>query len=291
MCSRSPMGASAASRSFPTTSGWRCNSEPSGSRARRTILIRPRHGRTAQGGLLEIGVRRLPRSHSCGPRPPARWSPKPTPSRLPERSTSSLACRDARAAEGPLALGGAPSGVEAVGRRPGRLGPRRFLLRDRRRRAATPVRPAGAAGRARGARGQPRDRGRAHQRLARTRRPRPRRAARRAGVRATAGRPRPTGRAAIRGRRSAAGRHRGAPGTEPPFDLMLWVESRRAIVIGDSLIDNGTGLTLFDRWIPEGQTREQVLERLRPLLELPVEIVLPTHGAPTDRAALERALT
>src|SRR5204863_534770 len=59
------------------------------------------------------------------------------------------------------------------------------------------------------------------------------------------------------------------PGTEPPFDHMLWVESRRAIVIGDSLIDNGTGLTLFDRWIPEGQTREQVLERLRPLLELP----------------------
>ena len=81
------------------------------------------------------------------------------------------------------------------------------------------------------------------------------------------------------------------PGSEPPFELVLWVESRGAIVIGDSLVDNGTGLTLFDRWIPEGQTREQVLERLRPLLELPVEIVLPTHGAPTDRAALERALT
>jgi hypothetical protein len=29
---------------------------------------------------------------------------------------------------------------------------------------------------------------------------------------------------------------------------------------------------------------------LSPLLELPVEHVLPTHGAPTDRAALERAL-
>jgi hypothetical protein len=81
------------------------------------------------------------------------------------------------------------------------------------------------------------------------------------------------------------------PGAEPPFDQMLWIESRRAIVIGDSLIDNGTGLTLFDRWIPEGQTREQVFGRLRPVLELPVEIVLPTHGAPTDRAALERALT
>jgi glyoxylase-like metal-dependent hydrolase (beta-lactamase superfamily II) len=81
------------------------------------------------------------------------------------------------------------------------------------------------------------------------------------------------------------------PGNESPFDYVLWVESCQTIVLGDSLIDNGTGLTLFDRWIPEGQTREQVLERLRPLLELPVEIVLPTHGAPTDRAALERALT
>jgi hypothetical protein len=37
-------------------------------------------------------------------------------------------------------------------------------------------------------------------------------------------------------------------------------------------------------------TREEVEERLRPLLELPVELVLPAHGAPTDRAALERAL-
>ena len=38
------------------------------------------------------------------------------------------------------------------------------------------------------------------------------------------------------------------------------------------------------------QTREEVAEEMRPLLELPVELVLPTHGAPTDRAALERAL-
>jgi hypothetical protein len=29
---------------------------------------------------------------------------------------------------------------------------------------------------------------------------------------------------------------------------------------------------------------------LRPLLDKPVEFVLPTHGEPADRAALERAL-
>jgi len=47
---------------------------------------------------------------------------------------------------------------------------------------------------------------------------------------------------------------------------------------------------LVDAWLPEGVTREQVLEAMQPLLELPVELVLPTHGPPTERAALERAL-
>ena len=38
-------------------------------------------------------------------------------------------------------------------------------------------------------------------------------------------------------------------------------------------------------------TREEIAEGLRPLLELPVEHVLATHGGPTDRAALEHALS
>ena len=36
---------------------------------------------------------------------------------------------------------------------------------------------------------------------------------------------------------------------------------------------------------------EQVVEGLRPLLDLPVEHVLATHGGPNDRAALERVLS
>ena len=74
-------------------------------------------------------------------------------------------------------------------------------------------------------------------------------------------------------------------------DLVLWIESRRALVVGDTLVDLGHGLELPADWLPEGVTREQGLEALRPLLELPVELVLPTHGAPADRAALERALS
>ncbi len=73
-------------------------------------------------------------------------------------------------------------------------------------------------------------------------------------------------------------------------DLILWIESVRAVIAGDSLADFGTGLTL-NEWLRGRLTREQVVNRLRPLLELPVEFVLPAHGAPTDRAALERALS
>jgi glyoxylase-like metal-dependent hydrolase (beta-lactamase superfamily II) len=73
-------------------------------------------------------------------------------------------------------------------------------------------------------------------------------------------------------------------------DLVLWVEGSRAIVAGDSLVDFGHGLALNEN-LRGGVARAQVLERLRPLLSLPVEIVLPAHGAPTGRAALERALS
>ena len=74
-------------------------------------------------------------------------------------------------------------------------------------------------------------------------------------------------------------------------DLALWVERHRAVIAGDTLADFGRGIEINTRWLRGGVTREQVAEGLRPLLELPVERVLPAHGAPTDRAALERALS
>jgi glyoxylase-like metal-dependent hydrolase (beta-lactamase superfamily II) len=74
-------------------------------------------------------------------------------------------------------------------------------------------------------------------------------------------------------------------------DLVLWIETRRALVAGDTLIDRGRGLEFPADWATRGVPPDEILESLRRLLELPVEIVLPTHGAPTDRAALERALS
>jgi glyoxylase-like metal-dependent hydrolase (beta-lactamase superfamily II) len=75
-------------------------------------------------------------------------------------------------------------------------------------------------------------------------------------------------------------------------DIVLWIQSHRAVVAGDTLVDFGSGLEMNARWLEAvGATRVQVVEGLRPLLELPVEHVLATHGGPFDRAALERALS
>ena len=76
-----------------------------------------------------------------------------------------------------------------------------------------------------------------------------------------------------------------------PNDTVLWVESQHAVISGDTLVDFGKGLEINERWLRPGVTREEIAEGLRPLLDKPVEHVLATHGQPTDRAALERALS
>ncbi len=73
-------------------------------------------------------------------------------------------------------------------------------------------------------------------------------------------------------------------------DVVLWVERAGAVVAGDSLVDFGRGFEVPQEVLEHGATREQVVADLRPLLELPVEVVLPAHGTPKDREALERAL-
>jgi glyoxylase-like metal-dependent hydrolase (beta-lactamase superfamily II) len=79
------------------------------------------------------------------------------------------------------------------------------------------------------------------------------------------------------------------PGIEPN-DLVLWVEPHRALVLGDTLVDRGEGLEIPLTWLRE-MTLAELFATLRPLLDLPVELVLPTHGPPADRAALVRAIS
>jgi glyoxylase-like metal-dependent hydrolase (beta-lactamase superfamily II) len=93
-----------------------------------------------------------------------------------------------------------------------------------------------------------------------------------------------------------------SPGDRLPFgadvfpghkanDTVLWVESQRAVISGDTLVDFGRGLEINERWLRPGVTREEIAEGLRPLLDLPVEAMLATHGGPYDRASLEQALS
>jgi glyoxylase-like metal-dependent hydrolase (beta-lactamase superfamily II) len=78
-------------------------------------------------------------------------------------------------------------------------------------------------------------------------------------------------------------------------EAVLWSPEHRALLTGDVLLGGGSaGLRLLpESWVPEGMTRADVAAALEPLLELPVEIVLPAHGDPVladGAAALERAL-
>jgi glyoxylase-like metal-dependent hydrolase (beta-lactamase superfamily II) len=79
------------------------------------------------------------------------------------------------------------------------------------------------------------------------------------------------------------------PGREEN-EAVLWIESHRAVVVGDTLVDFGGGLELNLNFVAEGMTRGVAVGTLRPLLDLPVEHLLLAHGGPRDRTALERAL-
>jgi hypothetical protein len=93
----------------------------------------------------------------------------------------------------------------------------------------------------------------------------------------------------------------GAPGagvkafpTAYPGETVYWLEPYAALVPGDVLLgaDDGGVRVCPDSWL-EGVPREVVLASLQPLLELPVERILVSHGAPVlagGREALALAL-
>jgi glyoxylase-like metal-dependent hydrolase (beta-lactamase superfamily II) len=78
-------------------------------------------------------------------------------------------------------------------------------------------------------------------------------------------------------------------------EVVYWLPTHAALVPGDVLLgDRAGGIRVVpESWLGEGVTREQVREALLPLLDLRVERVLVSHGAPVlsgGREALARAL-
>jgi glyoxylase-like metal-dependent hydrolase (beta-lactamase superfamily II) len=80
------------------------------------------------------------------------------------------------------------------------------------------------------------------------------------------------------------------PGKDPK-DLVLWIESSRALVFGDTLAEFGRGLELNVRWLRKGETREQIVEVLRPAARAAGRARPPdTRGAHRPRRPRARAL-
>jgi glyoxylase-like metal-dependent hydrolase (beta-lactamase superfamily II) len=72
-----------------------------------------------------------------------------------------------------------------------------------------------------------------------------------------------------------------------PGEVALWIDALGALVVGDALITREGRLEIPERWLPEGDSVAAVQERLAPLLELPVELVLTTHGEPVRENGAE----
>jgi glyoxylase-like metal-dependent hydrolase (beta-lactamase superfamily II) len=78
-------------------------------------------------------------------------------------------------------------------------------------------------------------------------------------------------------------------------EVVFWLPAHRALVAGDVLLgsDGGELRLCPASWLPSGRTQEELGESLRPLLELPIELVLVSHGEPVlagGREALAEAL-
>jgi len=97
----------------------------------------------------------------------------------------------------------------------------------------------------------------------------------------------------------------GAAGDELPGDVearpgaydeevLLWIPAQRALVVGDAFIGaGGHGVRVQpDSWLGDGRTHDGLRESLRPILELPIDLVLLTHGDAVEngREALQVAL-
>jgi glyoxylase-like metal-dependent hydrolase (beta-lactamase superfamily II) len=88
--------------------------------------------------------------------------------------------------------------------------------------------------------------------------------------------------------------------TARPAEVVYWLPEQKALVVGDVLLGAGAKPRATDeplrlcpeRWLGKA-THDDLRRSLRPLLDLPVDLVLVSHGEPVlqaGRRALERAL-
>jgi glyoxylase-like metal-dependent hydrolase (beta-lactamase superfamily II) len=75
----------------------------------------------------------------------------------------------------------------------------------------------------------------------------------------------------------------------PRSELVFWEPRNGALITGDAVLgdgERGEGLHTCPRsWLPASSTVAELRSALAPALELPVKMVLPSHGAPVLRGA------
>ena len=75
----------------------------------------------------------------------------------------------------------------------------------------------------------------------------------------------------------------------PRSEVVFWEPRSKALIVGDCLLgdgEKGSGLHTCPRsWLPESTGLDDLRASLRPALDLPVEMVLTSHGAPVLREA------
>ena len=78
-------------------------------------------------------------------------------------------------------------------------------------------------------------------------------------------------------------------------EAVLWAQSAAAVIAGDVLLGKEGGLAVCPgSWLPEGIDRAAMAAALEPLLDLPLERVIVSHGEPIladARPALAAAIT
>ncbi len=76
---------------------------------------------------------------------------------------------------------------------------------------------------------------------------------------------------------------------EPAGELVFWIPAHRTLVAGDVLLGRDRGLWVPEPWLEDAY--DSAVAALRPLLELPVERVLVTHGEPVLQDGLTALAT
>ena len=72
-------------------------------------------------------------------------------------------------------------------------------------------------------------------------------------------------------------------------EVVYWIPAAQALIPGDVILgDADGGLRLCpESWLPQSSSHARVRKELAPLLDLPVELVLVSHGEPVLRGACE----